>query len=41
MRELVEDGAKRAALSRGALEHAGTRSFASVAASYLEALSLR
>ena len=40
MRELVEDGARRAALSRGALEHAGIRSFASVAASYLEAFSL-
>lgn len=40
MRELVEDGARRAALSRGALDHAGTRSFASVAAAYLEALSL-
>jgi glycosyltransferase involved in cell wall biosynthesis len=41
MRALVEDGVRRAALSRGALEHAATRSFASVAASYLDALSLR
>jgi glycosyltransferase involved in cell wall biosynthesis len=40
MRELVEDGARRAALSRGALEHAGSRSFASVAAAYLQAFSL-
>ncbi len=40
MRELVNDGARRAALSRGALEHADTRSFAAVAASYLDALSL-
>jgi len=40
MRELAEDGSRRAALSRGALDHAGAHSFASVAASYLEALSL-